>query len=899
MYRLTFARALLFLLSLSLPLHFVFFGTPAQAQPGQVVDVRIAGDTTHNGWTAEIDIQGLGAGGEYELGMGEDNDPSNAKIVFTFISPGFDAEGNAVSVERTVFGTHPVRKPYPDEAQNDEGSVGAVLTVKVALSDFVYQRDSLIKVDIAPGFYVTDAGISLPVQNLDVENYSTLQYPKVVGRWAWPGYERVTGDFVVEAVCFHRFARGAKPVACVRFDAIDSHNHSASRVSSSITLSVRGGDANPVYVYGAVIPVNSFNQGDVVTVNFRAYPWIGDEASILDSSIGYDGVEQPDERIGPLHQLIDMDGTYGVGYAVVDALNGIESNEPKWVYPSQGAVEAAYAINKSCSYSSVGRAAAAVKSYHNALPSTLCRRNSAEGGVILMSAGNHTWPGYIPNFDLGAMNTWLIVTKLSSLSREDVIFNKGTNESFAARKLKFYEVTHSNGTNGAIRGRSATDVLWIDRCLINLSAAAGVYQWQQTYLTRSSLHFLGGIGKTPLIRGNSGLTGCNVRQFAWCMLGNHNINGQFQEAGGARQSSDNGIVAYNSAFGLASQSFGGVPYAQSTPVHHGLAVVQNVIERINVGGPQSFGLACDSTTSSPVNNILIWMNTFVGAKVNLAYNETGTEPLYRQNWSVRGNIFEQYNIKTDTYGTMKSGSRTGNWPVLYGVGHQGNIIAYSSFDGEFDGPLCKANYRPSFRRDNSAMGDGAGGGDYHWTGGAPPGLIAAGQAPLPRDLDGNPRRNDGTGSAGAYEFIVDTDNDLMPDEWEKLYFQNISQSPDYDFDEDGITNLREYLNGTDPTVKDMVPGFLTVHICPQKIIAKGAKWRLDNKPTWYESGGTVSGIAEGVHRIEFSGISGWETPASQLVYVSGTSVAQIFAKYSKSANPGGSMTAIELLLMDR
>ena len=47
----------------------------------------------------------------------------------------------------------------------------------------------------------------------------------------------------------------------------------------------------------------------------------------------------------------------------------------------------------------------------------------------------------------------------------------------------------------------------------------------------------------------------------------------------------------------------------------------------------------------------------------------------------------------------------------------------------------------------------------------------------------------------------DTDNDGMPDEWEIKYHLNPSNDSDnvLDGDNDGYTNIEEYLNSTDPT----------------------------------------------------------------------------------------------------
>lgn len=48
---------------------------------------------------------------------------------------------------------------------------------------------------------------------------------------------------------------------------------------------------------------------------------------------------------------------------------------------------------------------------------------------------------------------------------------------------------------------------------------------------------------------------------------------------------------------------------------------------------------------------------------------------------------------------------------------------------------------------------------------------------------------------------VDTDHDGMPDEWEKKYSLNSNDASDgtKDPDNDGFTNLEEFLNGTSPS----------------------------------------------------------------------------------------------------
>lgn len=50
--------------------------------------------------------------------------------------------------------------------------------------------------------------------------------------------------------------------------------------------------------------------------------------------------------------------------------------------------------------------------------------------------------------------------------------------------------------------------------------------------------------------------------------------------------------------------------------------------------------------------------------------------------------------------------------------------------------------------------------------------------------------------------FVDTDHNGLPDDWELKYFGHIGVDPNADPDHDGLTNLQEFKNGTDPTKAD-------------------------------------------------------------------------------------------------
>src|SRR5262249_4159568 len=47
--------------------------------------------------------------------------------------------------------------------------------------------------------------------------------------------------------------------------------------------------------------------------------------------------------------------------------------------------------------------------------------------------------------------------------------------------------------------------------------------------------------------------------------------------------------------------------------------------------------------------------------------------------------------------------------------------------------------------------------------------------------------------------MLDSDGDGIADSWERTYFTNLNQNATADFDGDGVSNLQEFLDGTDPT----------------------------------------------------------------------------------------------------
>src|SRR5262249_50800694 len=68
---------------------------------------------------------------------------------------------------------------------------------------------------------------------------------------------------------------------------------------------------------------------------------------------------------------------------------------------------------------------------------------------------------------------------------------------------------------------------------------------------------------------------------------------------------------------------------------------------------------------------------------------------------------------------------------------------------------------------------------------------------------------------------VDSDGDLLPDDWEWLMFGSLAQDGNGDFDGDGITNLQEFFDHTDPR-DGSSKAALAVNLGPPQLMVEGS-----------------------------------------------------------------------------
>lgn len=263
---------------------------------GDISSVTIRDD----GWSADVVISGFTTGASYNYGLGANNDPTTAKVVFDVTSLGYDSSGNATTIHRTVYGVKTVRLPYPDSTvgiyANDEVSDGN-LTFRMCLSDYIYSKDNTgignsgtaVTVTISEGLVTNDGGLGQTnnlAENFVVTNNSNVVYPKVIGHFASEQRKPVNGLQTIEVFCAHKYGQNNTPVARVDITATGATSeHSESGSATSMTLSSRS-DLVPVYAVELDLSISAgFTRGELVNINFTAYPLIGDSNSILDSNI--------------------------------------------------------------------------------------------------------------------------------------------------------------------------------------------------------------------------------------------------------------------------------------------------------------------------------------------------------------------------------------------------------------------------------------------------------------------------------------------------------------------------------------------------------------------------------------------------------------------------------------
>ncbi len=672
--------------------------TAAVAATGDILSVTVRPD----GWTADVAIDGLNIGGQYANGHGANNVISgNEKMTLTVVSHGYN--GTTLTTKtRTVYGSWPMRKPYPNDTQNEETNVAGVTTVRLVLSDLIYDEDdagagnsgTTIIADFRSGLYTySGTPTNATVSPVIVVNNSTVAFYDPVGNWSWPGFQRMDSTTKLRAVVYHRHGEQYRPVNAVRFSVTDGTTTNYETVTAP-TYNPSSGDALPVIEYVTTTDLTAgLTQGAELTCNFVAYPWVGDNP--LDTSTG---AAAPSPLVGPIKGVCDRTGAYGVTYAVVDDATGSDpiatDDSGKWLGngsdPGSGAGVTAY--------KTLARAARAITNYNTARSPS---RGDVGAGIVFIKAGSYSTFGSSPGGYGTVPKTWITFKPFPGVVQTDVILAEKVGNSDISDRVKLEGLTLQNAGGNPFTGCLA---MWLHNCRID-SSSTGVWNstGQNVWLTQSDVVRLGqglkAVSTTnmtfPLIRGCN-LNGFNAGIVTYTVLGNSNTVPASSlsirdTVTGSLAPRSKPIIAFNRFLGLNCSGAAKFLIGPDAATN-GAAIIQNVFENYSTG---EGGLASIGITDYSHDNIIFWHNSMVGQRCFMGYNASGSTAYWRRGWSMRNNYFDRFATKQDNFNGGVSdppdGNRIGGWQIKFGVGRSGDYYSQNmvslpgNFYAEFDG----------------------------------------------------------------------------------------------------------------------------------------------------------------------------------------------------------------------
>ncbi len=641
----------------------------------------VSASVEDNGWKIAWTLSGMPTNGAYNFGLGASNQLTAPKFIVTWTAQGFDGSGNVTTLTVTNYGVARARAAIitgsADPNVADETVVsGTNVTIKVTLNDIIPQGASNITATISSGIYIA-ASKTNSSASVSVSNSSTQPYFRCIANWVKPPMENHTSsDATLELVAFHRSGRYNLPVRGVQIFGTDEHSNTVSGVFTNWTLST-GGDAIPFGLIQCVLPITNMTQGDKVRWDFRAFPWVGDSASVLDTrSNEFTGLTPMPTS---LTNLINRTGALIGSYALVRT-NGVDASGVA-LTATQYATNSAALTN---AFLTIKGAMMAVAGTNNLVNG----HNDIDASFFLLDQGSHTWTG--GTITGGATNytrTWATITTNVGAATASTIINNSTGSSEVNNAVRFKGLSFG----GSINILNNIDRVLFEDCVTTSSAsqfliaATGSTMW---YFVRGTVgSFTQGLRyaavyNTPvaLIRGTKfdGFSG-NIQPFT--MVGSLITNSpgaiiRFDFSSQPVAKPDFTIiytVAKYSDDTLTATLQGPQQYGITNGYFMGNVLLESVTNNIN-------NLAWDfgSANSIQLTNCLIWHVTDVGRKNFVGYNDTGSSVAWRVGWQWVNNYSDDYNNKSFDHGTTVGGgantNRVGAELLKHGVGYSGSIM---------------------------------------------------------------------------------------------------------------------------------------------------------------------------------------------------------------------------------
>jgi len=704
-----------------------------------------------DGWTASTTIGAAVDGGTYT----NLNSSSSPGIALTVTSTSWTTSGTQTTTTRTVYATAIKRFAYPNHANLLEIENGADLDVQFALSEYIYADDT-VTASVAAGFFTDDgaggSGLTNTAQTPTVTNSSTFTYPEPQAVWLMPDRQHATTTtFAPKLFVMHRFGQQGQPVRAVKFIATDESANSVSAIATSLSREQYSASGLYSNFFTANLDFSSLTEGDLVTIDATIYPWVGDSYTISTDAETY-----PSANLTILKVLKDANDDDTV-YAYVD---GVGSGGGEAV--SQNAVTAS-----TTPYANIAAAATAIQTFNN----SNFGRNNVSGGVIRISAGttitglgsdvmdSTLFDGDVPLVIEGVNKTTSIYTNEATVTNNDI------NDQVKFRNLTFKKTGASVvGIDGGSANNS--NLLVFEDVIFDGNGQAvynaWIYRFGRAYFINCSGDYVG--QGAPFSTSKMGtalsLGGDFLPTSPYNAVSNNAVTSIALGSGSRSFMEDyKGIVFAFNFFRYSSSGSKVIVVGDLDLGNRGLAVIGNILEKYDVEGvAPTLSLFADGDTTSATNTVEV-MNTVVGNRTNILYNETGSSYVLKAGMS-QHSIHRNWNSKADVFGT--NGNLIGNWALRYKVGGGYNFIDIgdsggdtspgpTTWLGEILHPGDVVTGNPDFTNDQSGDGGAGGNGDYSLGASTDVPQIPSGETMFGWDLYGTAIPTDGSAYAGAVQ----------------------------------------------------------------------------------------------------------------------------------------------------
>lgn len=712
------------------------------------------------------------------------------KVALATTTAGFDRAGEQAAANaaraRPMIALKPLRRtpivptstiaPHADVLDETDNGNGT-RTVKLRLSRHVYQGDGCT-LSLAAGWR-TGASAQATIA---VTNNSLLAAAPVVGaRWLTPPKQRVTGPFRVELMAGSINPEGRSGLAAVRFDVTDGVTTKTFWADALST------GADGVRCWGVTIDPAGLNAGPI-TIHWTLFQWVGPART---SGSGQSGIAGSfvNTANAPLVMAYDpADTRYAPAYVACDPVSGTTTASAAMVQATLAAAKAVAAASKPAN------AAVALQAIYLANRSAAAANGAAaitrmaDNAIIVIPAGTTSLGTVAPTTGLTAAECWpMIVGDPDDANpRANCTLECGTATlNTRATHLRFANLTMAVGGSNAVNSA----YLWTDNVQVTArsgQSASTAFLTSNTtgycYATGSAIGAgtavnwanLGTAQRFALVRSCSTPRGINALAIVNCTYG---TTLQAWSAGADADSQADWVCVGNVGLGVTAR---GIVFPTITSGGYAQLVrpmiVNNVIER--VGASPEPMMAFGENALERATHALIEGNSFIGERTNLLYNDppdlVSTD--IHVDCRLANNYFDWLPTKHDDFyddTTAASNSGAPNYgyrPWLTeglwfqdGCNCEGNVQGRRLGSGNFEqhgrgiGAVAnpsaatgQGNAWPKFTDDRSAMGSGAGNGDYRPAAGSP--LIgAASRANL--DVDGAGVARGATFASGAREGV--------------------------------------------------------------------------------------------------------------------------------------------------